>query len=152
MRKSLLQASSHDLTELHTTIKTPTDSHALNTDRHAHKHHKTQALAASIYLAGGVRSMERGIVSGQHGKEPYHGLELVRLTLPRRVYTYEHLLWVAQAVKAVWRRRELVPGLRMTYEPEHLRFFLARFEPLADFPDFAAAKQAGAQQKKACAA
>ena len=46
-----------------------------------------QALAAAIYLAGGVRSMERGIVSGQHGDEPYDGLELVRLTLPRRVYT-----------------------------------------------------------------
>ena len=45
-----------------------------------------QSLAAAIYLAGGVRSMERGIVSGQHGKERYDGLELVRLTLPRRVY------------------------------------------------------------------
>ena len=50
-----------------------------------------QTLAAAFYLAGGVRSMERGIVSGQHGDEPYDGLELVRLTLPRRVYTQEHL-------------------------------------------------------------
>ena len=89
-----------------------------------------QALAAAIYLEGAVRSMERGIVSGQHGDEPYHGLELVRLTLPRRVYTQEHLAYVADVVTAVYERRHLVPGLRMIYEPEHLRFFQARFEPL----------------------
>ena len=92
-----------------------------------------QALAAALYLAGGVRSMERGIVSGQHGDEPYDGLELVRLTLPRRVYTEEHLRYVADVVTGVYERRELVPGLRITYEPEHLRFFTARFEPLGPF-------------------
>ncbi len=90
-----------------------------------------QALAAALYLEGGVRSMERGIVSGQHGDEPYDGLELVRLTLPRRVYTQEHLEHVADVVISVLRRCEQVPGLRMTYEPAHLRFFQARFEPLA---------------------
>jgi tyrosine phenol-lyase len=90
-----------------------------------------QALAAALYLAGGVRSMERGIVSGQHGQKPYDGLELVRLTIPRRVYTQEHLAYVADVVTDVWDRRELVSGLRMTYEPEHLRFFQARFEALA---------------------
>ena len=95
-----------------------------------------QALAAAIYLAGGVRAMERGIVSGQHGDEPYDGLELVRLTLPRRVYTEEHLRYVAGIVSVVHGLRELVPGLRMTYAPEFLRFFQARFEPLAPFPDF----------------
>ncbi len=92
-----------------------------------------QTLAAALYLAGGVRSMERGIVSGQHGTEPYAGLELVRLTLPRRVYTQEHLAYVADVVTDVFARRELVPGLRMTYEPAHLRFFQARFEPRAPF-------------------
>ena len=92
-----------------------------------------QALAAALYAAGGVRSMERGIVSGQHGDEPYDGLELVRLTIPRRVYTEEHLTYVAEVVADVFARRELVPGLRMTYEPAHLRFFQARFEPLAPF-------------------
>ena len=95
-----------------------------------------QALAAAIYAAGGVRSMERGIVSGQHGDEPYDGLELVRLTLPRRVYAQEHLDYVAGVVRAVWQVRDDVPGLRFTYEPEHLRFFLGRFEPLAPFPSF----------------
>ncbi len=77
-----------------------------------------QALAAAIYLAGGVRSMERGIVSGQHGDEPYDGLELVRLTLPRRVYTQEHLTYVAEVIAGVFERRDEVRGLRMTYSPE----------------------------------
>ena len=96
-----------------------------------------QTLAAALYLAGGVRSMERGIVSGQHGHEPYDDLELVRLTLPRRVYTQEHLTWVAEVVSHVHERAGEVPGLRFTYEPEHLRFFLARFAPLSPYPDLA---------------
>ena len=92
-----------------------------------------QALAAALYLAGGVRTMERGIVSGQHGDEPYDGLELVRLTIPRRVYTEEHLRYVADVVVSVLGRRDEVPGLRMTYAPAELRFFQARFEPRAPF-------------------
>jgi tyrosine phenol-lyase len=92
-----------------------------------------QALAAAIYLAGGVRTMERGIVSGQHGDEPYDGLELVRLTIPRRVYTGEHLAYVAEVVAGLLARAEEIPGLRLTYAPEELRFFQARFEPLAPF-------------------
>ena len=90
-----------------------------------------QALAAALYLAGGVRAMERGIVSGQHGDVDYDGLELVRLTIPRRVYTQEHLAYVAEVVADVYARREQVYGLRMVYEPAHLRFFQARFEPRA---------------------
>jgi tyrosine phenol-lyase len=97
------------------------------------EHFPAQALAAALYLAGGVRTMERGIVSGQHGDEPYDGLELVRLTIPRRVYTEEHLRYVADVVIDVHGRRELVPGLSMTYEPDQLRFFQARFEPRAPF-------------------
>ena len=96
-----------------------------------------QTLAAAFYLAGGVRSMERGIVSGQHGDEPYDDLELVRLTLPRRVYTQEHLTWVADVVSHVYALADELPGLQFTYEPEHLRFFLARFAPLSPYPDLA---------------
>jgi tyrosine phenol-lyase len=92
-----------------------------------------QALAAAIYLAGGVRTMERGIVSGQHGSDPYDGLELVRLTLPRRVYTQEHLAYVAEVVADLHKHARGIHGLRMTFEPEHLRFFQARFEPLEPF-------------------
>ena len=96
-----------------------------------------QALAAAFYLAGGVRSMERGIVSGQHGHEPYDGLELVRLALPRRVYTQDHLSWVAATVTHVFARASRIPGLELTYEPQHLRFFQARFAPLEAFPTLA---------------
>lgn len=95
-----------------------------------------QALASALYLAGGVRTMERGIVSAQHGDEPYHGLELVRLTIPRRVYTEEHLRYVAEVVEAVYASRDEIPGLRLVYSPEQLRFFQARFEPCAEFTIF----------------
>jgi tyrosine phenol-lyase len=97
-----------------------------------------QTLAAAIYLAGGVRGMERGIVSGQHGHEPYDGLELVRLTLPRRVYTGEHLAYVAETTARVLEVADDLPGLELVYEPEYLRFFQARFAPLAPFPAFGA--------------
>ncbi len=120
-------------------IVVPVGAHAVFLDAKrflphlAQEEFPAQALAAAIYLAGGVRSMERGIVSGQHGDEPYDGLELVRLTIPRRVYTEEHLRYVADVVTSVFEQRASMPGLRMTYEPEHLRFFQARFEPLAPF-------------------
>ena len=100
-----------------------------------------QTLAAAVYLAGGVRTMERGIVSGQHGHERYDGLELVRVTLPRRVYTAEHLAYVAETIASVHERADEVPGLELVHEPKYLRFFQARFGPLAPFPDFAATAQ-----------
>ena len=102
-----------------------------------------QSLAAAIYVAGGVRAMERGIVSGQHGDAAYDGLELVRLTLPRRVYTQEHLDYVADVVAGVCCRAAEIPGLAFTYEPDQLRFFLGRFEPTAPFPDLTGVEDAG---------
>jgi tyrosine phenol-lyase len=78
--------------------------------------------------------MERGIVSA--GRDPITGanrkssLELVRLTIPRRVYTDRHMDVVAYSVKSLFERRASIPGLSMTYEPPALRFFTARFEPL----------------------
>ena len=131
------------LEEADVPIVLPVGAHAVFVDAKAFLPHldqvecPAQALAAAFYLAGGVRSMERGVVSGQHGTDPYDGLELVRLTLPRRVYTQEHLTWVAEVVTHVHALAERVPGLRFTYEPEHLRFFLARFEPVAPFPELA---------------
>jgi tyrosine phenol-lyase len=93
-----------------------------------------QALAAEIYVDSGVRSMERGNVSA--GRDPATGgnrrpnLELVRLTLPRRVYTQAHMDVVAESVIEVWERRDEIGGLEFTYEPEYLRFFQARFRPV----------------------
>ena len=93
-----------------------------------------QALAAALYLDSGVRSMERGIVSA--GRDPITGenrhsaLELVRLTIPRRVYTNRHMDVVAWSVKSLFERRDEIPGLSMTYEPPTLRFFTAQFAPL----------------------
>jgi tyrosine phenol-lyase len=101
-----------------------------------------QTLAAAVYLAGGVRTMERGIVSGQHGHESYEGLELVRLAIPRRVYTGEHLAYAAETVAEVFAVADEVPGLELVYEPAQLRFFQARFRPLAPFPEFAETERA----------
>jgi len=129
----------HLLQDAGVPIVTPPGAHAVFLDAKRFLPHlpqeafPAQALAAALYLAGGVRSMERGIVSGQHGHDPYDGLELVRLTLPRRVYTQEHLAYVAEVVVDVYAHARTVPGLRMTYEPPSLRFFQARFEPLGVF-------------------
>jgi tyrosine phenol-lyase len=93
-----------------------------------------QTLAAELYLDSGIRAMERGIVSA--GRNPQTGdhnrpkLELVRLTIPRRVYTQAHMDVTAEAVKAVYDSRAGTRGLRMVYEPKYLRFFQARFERL----------------------
>jgi tyrosine phenol-lyase len=93
-----------------------------------------QRLAAEIYVETGVRPMERGNVS--KGRNPETGenyrppLELVRLTIPRRVYTNDHMRGVAEGIIRVWERRHEIQGLRFTYEPTKLRFFQGRFEPL----------------------
>jgi tyrosine phenol-lyase len=94
-----------------------------------------QALAAALYVDSGVRSMERGIVSS--GRDPKTGenrrpkLELVRLTIPRRVYTDRHMDVVAYSVKELYAHRDEIRGLEMIYEPPTLRFFTARFEPIS---------------------
>jgi tyrosine phenol-lyase len=93
-----------------------------------------QALAAAIYLDSGVRSMERGIVSAgrnkKTGEHNYPNLELVRLTIPRRVYTQAHMDVIAESVQYVYENRDLIKGLEMNYEPKYLRFFQARFQPV----------------------
>jgi tyrosine phenol-lyase len=93
-----------------------------------------QALTAAIYVQSGVRSMERGAVSAGRDKNTGENrmpkLELVRLTLPRRVYTQAHMDVTAEGVIDVLEKAEQVKGLRITYEPEVLRFFQARFEPV----------------------
>ena len=78
--------------------------------------------------------MERGIISA--GRDPVTGrnrrcaLELVRLTIPRRVYTDRHMDVVAWSVRSLFERRDEIGGLTMVYEPPTLRFFTARFAPV----------------------
>lgn len=90
-----------------------------------------QALAAAIYESSGVRTMERGIVSAgrdiKTGKNHHPKLETVRLTIPRRVYTYAHLDYVAEAVIELYKNRDKIKGLTWEYEPSCLRFFTGRF-------------------------
>ena len=78
--------------------------------------------------------MERGIVSAgrdaKTGNHHYPKLELVRLTIPRRVYTQAHMDVTAESVLDVFERRDEIRGLEMIYEPKYLRFFQARFRQL----------------------
>ena len=93
-----------------------------------------QALAAELYMDSGVRTMERGIVSAgrnaKTGDHYYPKLELVRLTIPRRVYTQAHMDVIAESVERVYEKRKKIKGLEMVYEPRYLRFFQARFKQL----------------------
>jgi tyrosine phenol-lyase len=128
------------LNEWNIPIVQPVGGHAVYLDARAFYPHlrqdqfPAQTLAASLYVDSGVRAMERGIVSA--GRDPatgahrYPKLELVRLTIPRRVYTQAHMDVTAESVLAVWDQRNQVRGLKMVYEPKYLRFFQARFQPL----------------------
>jgi tyrosine phenol-lyase len=92
-----------------------------------------QTLAAEIYLDSGVRTMERGVVSAgrkANGENYYPKLELVRFTIPRRVYTQAHMDVIAESVARVYQQRDKIKGMKMVYEPKYLRFFQAKFEKL----------------------
>ena len=91
-----------------------------------------QSLAASLYIEAGVRSMERGIISAGRdvntGENHKPKLETVRLTIPRRVYTYRHMDVVAEACIKLFKHKEDIKPLKFVYEPKQLRFFTAKFE------------------------
>jgi tryptophanase len=96
-----------------------------------------QALVVELYREGGVRGVEVGSVMFAHpdpgtGEMLYPKLELVRLAIPRRVYTQSHLDYVAQILGQIYARRESVNGYRFSYAPELLRHFTARFEPVME--------------------
>lgn len=94
-----------------------------------------QALVAAFYLAGGIRAVEIGSVmfgkvDPKTKKECPASMELVRLAIPRRVYTQSHIDYVIEVAKRVWKRREALRGFRILEQAKVLRHFTAKFEPL----------------------
>ena len=84
------------------------------------------ALAAELYLEGGIRSVEIGrLMFGAAAK-----MDLVRLAIPRRVYTQSHMDYVIEVILAVWKRREQIQGMHLTFEAPFLRHFTAHLEPV----------------------
>ena len=111
-------------------IVQPPGGHAIYLDARAflpqipHGEFPGVALANELYLEGGIRSVEIGtLMFGEAAR-----MDLVRLALPRRVYTQSHIDYVIEVILEVWRRRESVRGLRLTYEAPFLRHFTAKFE------------------------
>ena len=129
----------HKMMEYGIPIVKPIGGHGIFVDAKAFLPHLTQdefpaqTLAAEMYIDSGVRTMERGIVSAgrkSNGENYYPKLELVRFTIPRRVYTQAHMDVIAESAAAVYERRTSIKGLKMVYEPKYLRFFQAKFEKL----------------------
>jgi tryptophanase len=93
-----------------------------------------QALAVALYLEGGIRSVEIGsLMFGKYSTEGTlqpAAMELVRMAIPRRVYTQSHIDYVAEVVIDVYKNRSALRGLKITYEPTVLRHFTARLSPI----------------------
>lgn len=101
------------------------------------------ALAVALYIAGGVRGMERGTLSEQRepdGSEHLAEMELVRLACPRRVFTLSQIKYCADRVKWLYDNRHLIGGLKWVEEPNVLRFFFGRLVPIGDWQEKLAAK------------
>ncbi|MCC6624922.1 MAG: tryptophanase [Deltaproteobacteria bacterium] len=133
------EALGRRLREAGVPIVMPSGTHAIFIDARRFLPHvdqdayPAQRLAAELFIETGVRAMERGNVSkgrDPEGKNYRPALELVRLTLSRRVYSNDHMDAVAAGVIRLFERRHTIQGLTFTYEPAHLRFFQARFAPL----------------------
>lgn len=84
------------------------------------------ALAAELYLEGGIRSVEIGTLMFAGAAQ----MDLVRLAIPRRVYTQSHIDYVVEVILEVWKNREKIPGMQLTYEAPFLRHFTAHLEPV----------------------
>jgi tyrosine phenol-lyase len=112
-------------------IVQPPGGHAIYIDARAFLPHIPQyefpgvALGAELYLEGGIRSVEIGsLMFGAAAK-----MDLVRLAIPRRVYTQSHIDYVVEVILEVWKNREKIKGLKLTYEAPFLRHFTARLKP-----------------------
>ena len=118
----------------------PTGGHAVYLDAKAFLPHipahefPGQALCCELFLEGGIRGAEIGtLMFGKYdadGNTIPAAMELVRLAIPRRVYTQSHIDYVTEVISAVYKRRESIKGLKIVYESQFLRHFTARFEKL----------------------
>ena len=105
--------------------------------------YRSGALTAAFYIASGVRGMERGTLSESReadGSERFAEMELMRLAVPKRVFTLSQMKYVADRLTWLYENRHLIGGLRFTFEPKILRFFFGKLEPTSDWPQKLAAK------------
>ena len=94
------------------------------------------ALAAALYIVSGVRGMERGTMSEQrdeNGVEPFSNMELLRLALPRRVFTLSQVKYTVDRIVWLYENRDLIGGLKFVEEPKVLRFFFGRLDAVSDW-------------------
>ncbi len=108
-----------------------------------HNQYPAAAVGAALYIAGGIRGMERGTVSEQRepdGTERYAELELQRLAMPRRVFTLSQVKYCADRVKWMYDNRNLIGGLQWTEEPKVLRFFFGRMKEIGHWQEDLVAK------------
>ena len=129
------------LSEIGYPIVQPPGGHAIYVDAAAllphikPRHFPGQALLAELYLSGGIRAVEVGSVMFgkidlQSGDEVSAAMELVRLAVPRRVYTQSHIDYLVEVILEVYRKRDQIHGMRLTYEAPFLRHFTAHLEPV----------------------
>ena len=105
--------------------------------------YQSAALVAAIYIVSGARGMERGTLSEERnpdGSEHIASCELVRLALPRRVFTLSQIRYIADRLAWLYDNRELIGGLRFVEEPDVMRFFIGRLEPTSDWQEKLVAK------------
>ena len=95
-------------------------------------------LAAAMYIASGVRGMERGSMSmdrSPDGNQVPSDLELLRLAVPRRVYSASHIEYVTDMAIWLFENSDIIGGLKFTYEPPVLRFFMGRLAPTSSWDE-----------------
>jgi tryptophanase len=126
------------LRDLNIPVVAPAGGHAVYLDARRFLSHLEplrypgQALAVELFIEAGVRGVEIGTV--MFGADPHTGeekparLDLLRLAIPRRVYTQSHMDYVVEAINLVWQRREDIRGMKIVHAPQFLRHFTARFE------------------------
>ena len=139
-----VEAMCNELIERGVPVVTPPGGLGCHVDAKAFCSHLPQekypagALATALYIASGVRGMERGTLSENRDKEGNDQLavmELVRLAFPKRVFTLSHVKYTADRLEWLYKNREIIGGLTFVEEPSVLRFFFGRLAPIGDWPD-----------------